>query len=154
MAYPISRFMTALPLTIGRTLTLAVARQQMNRLSIRHLPVLHGGKLVGVLSLRDIELIESLPGVVAEEAQVEEAMSQDVLTVAPDDELPEVARRMADRKCGSAVVVDKAQVLGIFTTIDALRAIGELTDAKAPPAKKAPRRKASARQPASRRAAR
>lgn len=144
MGHPISRYMTALPLTIGRTLSLALARQQMNRLSIRHLPVLDGGKLVGVLSLRDIELIESLPGVSADNAAVEEAMSQDVLTVAPSDELPEVARRMADRKYGSAVVLEGDQVIGIFTTIDALRAIGELAAPPGKATKKVVRKKAAA----------
>lgn len=137
MRYPISRFMTACPLTIGRTMPLATARAEMNRLGVRHLPVLHGGSLVGVLSLRDIELLESLPGVSAEGADVEEAMTQDVLAVAPDAPLDAVAKQMADRKLGSAVVVENDEVVGIFTTVDALRAIGELCAEATPPSRAA-----------------
>ena len=44
-------------------------------------------------------------------------------TVAPDAQLREVARTMAERKIGSAVVVDGGEVTGVFTTTDALRAL-------------------------------
>jgi|CXWL01.1.fsa_nt_gi acetoin utilization protein AcuB len=122
----ISFFMTQSPVTIGLRATLASARERMNRHAVRHLPVMHGGDLVGVLSQRDIQLLETIKGVDPKEARVEEAMSPDVLAVDPDTSLAAVAQLMAKRKAGSAVVVRQGEVLGIFTTIDALYAIDVL----------------------------
>ena len=49
--------MSAGPHTIGREQSLAAAKQLMHKSHVRHLPVLHGGKLVGVLSERDLDVI-------------------------------------------------------------------------------------------------
>lgn len=122
----IAHFMTPSPLTIGLKATLAAARERMNQRGVRHLPVMHGGDLVGMLSQRDIQLLETIKGVDPEEARVEEAMSQDVLAVDPDASLAAVSKLMAKRKAGSAVVVRGRAVLGIFTTVDALNAIDVL----------------------------
>jgi len=46
--------------------------------------------------------------------------------VKPDSKLDEVARMMADKKIGSVLVVDHHRLVGIFTTTDALQALGEL----------------------------
>ncbi|MBX7115785.1 MAG: CBS domain-containing protein [Myxococcaceae bacterium] len=139
----ISGFMTASPVTIGCRASLTAARERMNQHGVRHLPVMHGGDLVGVLSQRDIQLLESLPSVDPAEALVEEAMSLDVLVVDPDTALSAVAPLMAKRKCGSAVVVRDGEVLGIFTTIDALHAIEVLLREKG--VRKAVRRVPSSR---------
>ena len=133
---PIERYMTPLPWTIGRDAPLIVARDVMNAHKIRHLPVLHGNRLVGLVSQRDLQLLETFRDVDPTEVTVEEAMSQDVLVVAPDAELADVAAQMAERKCGSALIAQGEQVRGIFTTIDALRALATRSQ---------PRRKATAR---------
>lgn len=122
----VSNFMTPKPVTIGVKATLATARVRMNEHGVRHLPVMHGAELVGLLSQRDIQLIESLKDVNVTEARVDEAMTQDVLVVTPDTALAEVAKQMAQRKCGSAVVMHGRELKGIFTTFDALRAIESL----------------------------
>ena len=122
----VSRFMTKSPYTIGINATLSEARERMDQQGIRHLPVLDAGALVGLLSQRDIQLLETFKDVDAKEVKVEEAMSQDVLSVAPQASLAEVAKKMAERKCGSAVVERKGDVVGIFTTIDALNALHSL----------------------------
>jgi acetoin utilization protein AcuB len=119
----IAEFMTRSPHTIGLQATLVEARKRMNQNGIRHLPVLEAGTLVGLLSQRDIQLIESLQDVNPAEVTVEEAMSQDVLTALPTEKLAAVCDRMAKRKAGSAVIVAKGKVYGIFTTIDALKAL-------------------------------
>jgi acetoin utilization protein AcuB len=119
----ISNFMTHSPHTIGIGVSLAEARERMNEYGVRHLPVLEAGTLVGLLSQRDIQLLETFKDVNLKQVQVEEAMSQDVLSVAPSTPVTEVARRMAERKYGSTVVVQGGHVLGIFTTIDALNAL-------------------------------
>jgi acetoin utilization protein AcuB len=85
--------------------------------------VLEGGKLAGILSQRDALLVETLRDVDPATTAVEEAMTTDVYVVAPDTPLEEVAGAMADHKYGCAVVVDEDRVVGIFTTVDALRAL-------------------------------
>jgi acetoin utilization protein AcuB len=109
--------------TIGTQSPLSEAHRLMNEHAIRHLPVLEGGRLVGVVSMRDLHLVETLKDVDPREVTVEEAMSQDAYTVAPGTPLAEVARTMAQHKYGSAVIVRDGHVEGIFTTVDALRAL-------------------------------
>ena len=69
----IDQFMTRAPHTIGYHQTLATAHRMMRELSIRHLPVLDGGKLVGILSQRDLHFIETLKDVDPDEVPVSEA---------------------------------------------------------------------------------
>ena len=116
------------PHTIGPTRSLAVARGMMLDQGIRHLPVLDGGNIVGLLSERDLLLVESLPGVNPTDVRVEEAMVQNVFTVEPDAPVGEVVETMIERKLGSAVVTQGERVIGVFTTIDALRALHELLE--------------------------
>jgi acetoin utilization protein AcuB len=122
---PIERYMTSSPHSIGQEQSLAVAHDLMRKYEIRHLPVLHGGKLVGLVSLRDLHLVETLPDVDPAQVLVEDAMTEDVYSVAPTDDLADVAEDMAHRKLGSAVVLRDTKVVGVFTTTDALRALAE-----------------------------
>lgn len=90
---------------------------------MRHLPVVDDGRIVGLVSERDLLLAESLPGVNPTLVRVEEAMTTDVFTAAPETRLARVIEVMITRKLGSAVVIQDAQVVGVFTTIDALRVL-------------------------------
>lgn len=124
----IEQFMTPAPHTIGQDQTLATAHELMRKHQIRHLPVLDGGQLVGVVSDRDLELVETLRDVNPQEVKVSEAMSPATYTVAPREPLSAVAAKMAAHKYGSAVVMDGPHVVGVFTTVDALRALSLLLD--------------------------
>ena len=127
--YPeIREYMTPCPLTIPPTSSLSKAVRLMRDNHIRHLPVVEGGRVVGVLSQRDILIMESLPGVNPTEVRVDEAMVRDVFTVGPDAPVGEVIETMIDRKLGSTIVCEGDQVLGVFTTIDALRALHALLE--------------------------
>ena len=121
--HTIRRFMTPTPHTISTRQTLAEAHQAMRERGVRHLPVVEEGKLVGVVSQRDLYLLETLRGVDVSRELVEEAMSDEPFVVAPDTTLEEVAETMANRKHGSALVVESSTVVGIFTSTDALRAL-------------------------------
>ena len=68
----VADYMTPGPYTIGREQSLVAAKQMMQKIHARHLPVLHGGKLVGVLSDRELTAIETLPG--SRQMTVEDAM--------------------------------------------------------------------------------
>ncbi len=127
----IGEVMTASPHTIGQEQTLSVAHDLMRSFDVRHLPVLEGGKLVGMLSDRDLHLLESFRDVDPHKTRVEEAMSPEPFTVTPNEPLSKVAAEMARHRFGSAVVVDPCgKVLGVFTTVDALRWIARATGGK------------------------
>ena len=123
---PLKKFMTTTPHSIGKDQTLERAHEMMRTHHIRHLPVLEGGKLVGMVSERDLHLVETLRDVNPREVVVEEAMSNHVYAVDPDASLDVVAETMAEHKYGSAVVIQNGKVVGIFTTNDACRALAEL----------------------------
>ena len=113
--------MTSSPLSVGSTDSLAKAHELMRQFRIRHLPVLDGGHLVGIVSERDLHLVETLQDVDPEQVCIEEAMTCDVLTVQPEAQLDDVVRSMLHRRCGSAIVVCDKKVVGVFTTSDALQ---------------------------------
>lgn len=127
----VQKYMTSTPHTIGIDQPLSVAHEMMRHHHVRHLPVLKGSKLVGLLSLRDMHLIETLSDVDPASVTVEEAMSADPYIVAPGDALAEVAGQMAEHKYGSAVVVEGTKVVGMLTTVDVCRALAETLAARA-----------------------
>jgi acetoin utilization protein AcuB len=127
----VEKYMTRSPETIGRDRTLHEAHLLMRRHRIRHLPVLDGGRLVGILSLGDLHLIETLSDVQPLEVEVGEAMTTDPYQVSPDAPLDVVADAMAERRIGSAVVVDQGRVVGVFTAIDALQAFATMLRGRA-----------------------
>lgn len=103
------------------------AHELMRSHRIRHLPVLAAGKLVGIVSDRDLHLIETLPDSDPDEVTVEEAMTEGVYVVAPDAPLDAVAEWMATHKYGCAVVADRRGVVeGIFTTVDAMQVLADV----------------------------
>ncbi len=126
--YTVRQFMTPAPETIAADLTLAQARGRMFQINARHLPVVHNGELVGILSDRDISLVEAVEGDL-DRLLVRQAMTQVPFTCGPGAHLHAVAAEMAAHKYGSAIVVDRehpGDVVGVFTTTDALRALAEL----------------------------
>ena len=98
----------------------------MREHGIRHLPVLEAGKLVGLLSDRDIKLVETLADVDPKKVTVAEVARDDVYSVPPDNLLDDTVDNMAERKIGSALIVQNNKLVGIFTEIDALIALSDL----------------------------
>lgn len=122
----VRQYMTAGPWTIARSQPLARARHIMHEHQIRHLPVLDGGRVVGLISERDVLMVEALPGVNPTDVRIEEAMTQEVFTAAPETPLGEVVKSMIERRLGSAVVTENDRVVGVFTAVDAMRALFNL----------------------------
>jgi acetoin utilization protein AcuB len=118
---PVADFMTPMPHTVGSEQTITFAQSLMAKHSIRHLPVLHGGELYGVVSDRDLGMVAGLNEVDPNRTTVEEAMTQDAYTVSKETPLLDVLREMLEHKYGSAIVVEGTKIVGIFTTHDALK---------------------------------
>jgi acetoin utilization protein AcuB len=121
--HTVQQYMTLAPVVVSSDRTLADAHRLMRERRIRHLPVVDGGRLVGLVSQRDLYMLESLAGVDPGTETVREAMAAEPYAVPPDAPLEAVAAAMAEAKYGSAVVVDRGAVIGVFTTVDALRAL-------------------------------
>jgi acetoin utilization protein AcuB len=124
----IKKYMTMNPKTIGFDQTLKKAEKIMNEEKIRHLPVLNGGKLVGILSHRDIKIVTSFKDVDPAQITVEEAYTPDPYFTNPEAKLNEVVEMMASHKYGCVLVTDSNKLVGIFTWVDALNAMKELLD--------------------------
>ena len=124
----VQKFMTPQPHTIRHDQTLLVAQRLMRKYDIRHLPVLKEGRLAGILSERDLYMVETLSDLDMTQVQVADAMSIDVYTVGPRASVRKVVEEMATHKYGSAVVMAEDAVVGIFTTIDALVALHSVLD--------------------------
>ncbi len=114
----VRELMTPAPETIGAEQSIDEANRRMRRAQVRHLPVLSGAQLVGLLSDRDARLVESVAK--GEHVLVGDVMTPEPFVVHTDEDLKDVVAAMAARKLGSAIVVEAGKVVGIFTTTDAL----------------------------------
>lgn len=112
--------MTPNPVTIPSDLSLADAAQRMYDHGFRHLPVMAGGHIIGLVSERDLALVMGIPGVDKNRVEVTEAMITNPYIVAPSTPLEDVVAMMHERKIGTAVVMDGGEMKGIFSVVDAL----------------------------------
>ena len=126
----VQKYMTYVPKSIGYDQTIAQAQEFMRKLHIRHLPVLKAGELVGVITDRDINLVLGFNGVDAETLKVEEAFTPEPYFTTPTAPLNEVVALMAEKKYGCALVVDNGKLVGIFTEVDAYKALAELLESR------------------------
>ncbi len=106
--------------TVRTDQTFDHAHSMMQEHELSHLPLMRDGKLVGVLSQRDLHFVESLAAVETSLAAVADATAADVFTVEPNDTIRDAVRRMAEHRLACAVVVDRGRVIGLFTATDAL----------------------------------
>ena len=123
---PVSDYMTKHPFTISRHASLAKAHALMRENGIRHLPVLESNRVVGIVSDRDLHLLETIADFELEAVDVDQAMTANPYVVSRDTPIHEIVDEMAKHKYGCVVVVEGGKVEGIFTTIDALAALANL----------------------------
>lgn len=123
----VQKFMTVFPHTIGADQPLEKAEKMMAEYRVRHLPVLDGGRLVGILSERDLRLVETLKDVDPSQVQVSEAYTPEPFITSPDKPISEVCREMVAHKFGCALVCENNRLVGIFTWVDALKAFEQMT---------------------------
>jgi acetoin utilization protein AcuB len=128
---PISSHMTSSPACIGAHRSLADAWQTMLHEHVRHLPVLQGGQVVGMVSQRDLGLLGAPRAQERLDMRVEEAMSSDPYVVGPSTALRVVIEEMNVRRIGSAIVADGGSVIGVFTTTDAIALLSRLLESSA-----------------------
>ena len=118
--------MTTQPYSIGAEENLEAAVKLMSDRRIRHLPVVRDGKVVGLLSDRDIKMATSIPGLDLARLPVLDIAAEGPYLVGPDDPIGHVCTTMASKHYGSAVVIQNGKLVGIFTTVDVCRALAEI----------------------------
>jgi acetoin utilization protein AcuB len=123
--------MTSKPWTIDRFATVDEAERIMREHAIRHLPVLDGRDLCGIVSDRDLHLVRNLLETDPANLRVELAMTDRPFVVTSDTALDEVVEIMGTQKYGSVVVVGHDGVEGIFTAIDACEALAQILQREA-----------------------
>lgn len=126
--------MTREVVAVSPSQTLAEALTLTRTHRIRHLPVLDGSRLVGVVSERDLRLAAP-PVYVSAEAErrrilstrsVAEVMTTELVTTTPDTPVEEAARLLYEHHIGSLPVLEAGSLVGILTETDLLRAFVEL----------------------------
>ena len=122
----VQKYMTLQPHTIGYDQTIEKAKEMMAEYHIRHLPVLKAGKLVGILSERDVNFVLTLKGTDPQKTRVDEIYVDLPYSTHPEAKLDEVAAHMAEKKYGSALVLSNDKLVGIFTEVDAMLALADL----------------------------
>jgi len=120
--------------TISPDTTLQDAYRMMNEKSIRHLPVLDGDRLAGIVTDRDLRLATSALSAspFAPGGKVEAIMCRVPLTADPMDPVEDAARTMREKKIGCLPVVDDGRTVGIITGIDLLDALIRMTGVDKP----------------------
>jgi CBS domain-containing protein len=118
--------MTPTPITIHPNASLASARACLDQHRIRHLPALEEGRLVGIITDRDIRSAASAPSL--EQVKVADAMTRKVITVSPETQVQVAAKLMLTHRIGGLPVVKKGELLGIITETDLLNALVEIMD--------------------------
>jgi len=131
----VGNYMTAEPFTIGEDESMSEAILMLRRHQIRHLPVVSGNRLVGIVTDRDLRRASPslLSGVSEEDYQhvldstpVSRIMTRDPFTVRLDTEIVDAVRVLVEKKISSLPVVNEEELVGIFTDVDALHVLLEL----------------------------
>jgi acetoin utilization protein AcuB len=113
--------MTRRPVTVSPDATVAAALSAMRRGRFRHLPVLAGAELVGVVAHGDLEAPPGAPVEAAEslaDRPVSEVMSAQPVTVWPDEPVEVAARLLVEQAVGCLPVVAGEELVGILTESD------------------------------------
>ena len=123
----IEDIMTPFPYTILASETVKKAKIFMVENSIRHLPVVSKGKLVGILTDRDIKLAQAVTKEenYDENYLVEDLCLYDVYVVEDSTRADDVLKYMAANRIGSALITKNDKLVGIFTVTDACRTFSE-----------------------------
>lgn len=127
----ISEWMTPAPVTVTPSTPMTKVHQLMVYRGIRHLPVVDDGRLVGIVTDRDVRTVQPSPATsfatgeinyMLERLTVRAVMSRPVITVPPDGALADAVRLMLENKVGGLPVMDRERLVGIITEVDLLRA--------------------------------
>lgn len=115
----VGKLMTTNPVTAGPDEKLSAVEARMREGNFRFVPVVERGKLVGVITDRDLKAHTGY----LDHTEVRFAMSEAPLAVQPDTSLAEAARLILEKKFDGLPVVEHDRLVGVITTTDLVRAL-------------------------------
>ena len=131
----VREIMMGSPVTLKPQDTLDLANDVISLGRIRHIPVVEDGRLVGIISERDLigaaasqifGLKQKSKSALLKSVLIKEVMKKRVVTAAPDTPIKDVAHLMAEKKIGCVPVLSAGAVVGLVTTTDILRYVESL----------------------------
>jgi CBS domain-containing protein len=126
----VREIMMGSPVTLKPDETLDLANDVIFLGRIRHIPIVEDGRLVGLLSERDMMgaaattifgLKRKSKSALLKSVLIKDVMKRKVVTVKPDTTIKDVAHLMKEKKIGCVPVVDEGSLVGLVTTTDILR---------------------------------
>ncbi len=126
----VREIMMGSPVTLKPEDTLNLANDVISLGRIRHIPVVEDGRLVGLLSERDLMgaaattifgLKQRSKSALLKSVLIKDVMKKKVVTVKPNTSVKETARLMKKKKIGCVPVLDEGNLVGLVTTTDILR---------------------------------
>jgi acetoin utilization protein AcuB len=118
------------PVTLKPEDTLDLANDVISLGRIRHIPIVDDGRLVGMLTERDLigaaasqifGLKQKNKSALLKSVLIKEVMKKRVISAAPDAPIREIAHLMAEKKIGCVPIVSGGALVGLVTTTDILR---------------------------------
>jgi CBS domain-containing protein len=125
---PISEIMTKKVVTLNKNDELETAERLFKKHHIRHIPVVRGDHVIGILSYTDLLRIsfadavdedeDSVDTVVYNMFTIEQVMAKNLISVSSNTTIKEVAELLSKREFHALPVVDNDKLVGIVTTTD------------------------------------
>jgi CBS domain-containing membrane protein len=131
----VREIMMGSPVTLKPEDTLDLANDVISLGRIRHIPVVEDGRLVGLLSERDLMgatasqifgLKQKSKAALLKSVMIKDVMKKKVITVTSDTKIADAAHLMADKKIGCVPVMSNGALIGLLTTTDILRYVESL----------------------------
>jgi acetoin utilization protein AcuB len=110
-------------------------KRLMSEHHIHHIPVQQEGRVVGIVTERDLYHLNDrfLPNVEKARIRARDIMAEEPYVVAFDTPLNEVALEMANRRIGSAIVLHREKLAGILSATDICRILAEIFESEFSP---------------------
>lgn len=131
---PVSKIMTTDIITVNTTQTLSEVDTILTENNIRHIPVVSGKTVIGMLSKIDLQKVsfvntvdgDELTTVIYDELSIEQVMTKNLTVIQKDDTIYDVADVLATSEFHSLPVLDGEELVGIVTTTDLIKYLIDL----------------------------
>lgn len=126
---PVSKIMSSEVVTVNKTQSLNDVEALLNEKKIRHIPVVSGKEVIGMISKVDLQKIsfvnpvdgDQLTTTIYNEFSIEQVMTKNLKVIQKDDTIHEVAEILSTSEFHSLPVLDGQELVGIVTTTDLIK---------------------------------
>lgn len=130
----VSKIMSSNPITVNTTHSLKEVSEIFEEKHIRHLPVVSGNKVIGIISKTDLQKISFVNALRHKEVttamydvlSIEQVMTKDVNTIQKEDTIHTAAEILGESEYHALPVLDGEELVGIVTTTDLIKYLADL----------------------------